>query len=198
MTFVSVVQLSFVIITFPQSDKMSVKTCREQCLNVPFKAGAHWLPVSRTHWNPPTFSKGPTFPSSSLSREKVHVALKQCAHHLFSSFSQVGMCWPCLCLWRLMKHLQGFPRLDKKTSEGRWKGSLFMGPQHKPQGNFLYLNAICWVLLFFFFGFWTKFWEEGEGPWCQSLIGWALPSHKKRKGDSLLSWNLLLLKYLHF
>lgn len=61
MTFVSLVQLPFTFIIFPPKWQNGYKYRAGTVSYIPFKAGVHHLPVSRTHWNPPLLVKAPLF-----------------------------------------------------------------------------------------------------------------------------------------
>lgn len=170
---------------------------------LPFKLGVNQLTISRTYGNCSLLVKAQLpLVGNPLSRKKVHVALEKCAHHLFSFFNQVGMCWPCLCLLSLMKYLQGFLRPDKKMLWRHMKEKSVQGSPTQTRENFLYLKAICFVASG------QKSERKGKhvlpskwkGPSHQTLAGMRsllvelFPSHEKRNGwQSLLKWNSSLL-----
>lgn len=142
-------------------------------------------------------------------QQKGTCGVEKCAHHLFSSFSQVGMCWPCLCLLSLMKYLQGFSRPDEKNALKADEREFCAGSSSTSQRKFSVSKVVCFVtsgrsserrgkhVLP------SKWW----GPSSQTPVGknsWLvvlLPSHEKTDAwYGLLKWNsslLPLVKDLH-
>lgn len=164
MTFVSLVQLSFVFIICTQSDKMSVNTMQGAVSYVPFKAGVHQLPVSRTHWNPPLSVKAQLFLVTLWAEKRYMWPETMCTSSVL--FLQSG--WNVLTSPLSVEAHEASPGVSEARQENLWrqmKGKSVHGGPAQATGKFSVSKCNLLGSFFFFFlafGFWTKFWEEGE------------------------------------
>lgn len=161
-------------INFAHNDKMSINIIWQAVLCGPFKIGVNQLTISRT----PLLGRAQlSLVGNALSREEVHVVLKKCAHHLFSSFSHFGMCWPCFRLLSLNEVSAGVFRARQENALKADEREVCAGSSSISQreisvseGNLLY----C---------FWAGSEWEGKyllpfkwkGPSCQTLVGMSCP-----------------------